>query len=832
MSEGALDEIGCRDVQIRRRHDHHRVLAARFSEQRQVGAPGAEERCRLEGAGQDDAIDIRVRDQLLPEAALVDVDQGEDVTRNACRPQRLGYYCRAAPRLRRRLEDHSGARGERSKHSARGNRDREVPRRGDDGHPRGHEDRTAHPIEFPRRRGVVVGEVDSLAHLDISLGEHLARLGSGDLDQLTAPGPQCPGRRLQHRRPVCCRHRAPPRRRVANTRNDLFEPLGIRDPGCLDRVIPRRRDRHALENLPGPLAVRRECRVGVTRVSEPRRAGCDSVRLGRGIDRRLDVLNATEAGDAIVRCRGAGDPEHGLGQTPDLGRRGVAKNTRFGGPVCGLLVRAVLAAVGSGRKPGIGGALEGCDETIPLPLEQRRIVGEVERCRQEVLTRRVLFEPAHEIADRDIELLRVHDRHVQEHVSDLAGDRRDLALRHAEEHLDLDVLAYSPLAREQPRVGDVEQVVPCDAEPHGIRVLRLQRLVEAAQIVRVGVDLAVVGCQRPVVHDRIDALHREVRALDEPDLDASTTISHPLARPRGQLSQCRQGIGQISLQHDPRLEIAEPLIFEDPSEHRDREVEVAVLLHVEVDEGAAAVLGQSRRRGEVQRREALDDGIHDLIEGPHRDVTRDRRDLHRDVVDIGPTDEVVDALESAQRLALTEHCLAQQVEVQLGAALAERCYCGAELVGPCVDDEVRDHLAQGAAGYRHDGGREHGRHCPTDLDGAAQVPRQELRRERGDPRQRGCRRRQTLRAHDAVDKPNREGQTVRILEDSGEALRRGIRGELGGFGDPACGEVDRARRQVARRRGWRRVGGLLHAISLRPAGPRKRLRGAVFSGRG
>jgi hypothetical protein len=37
VPEGALHEVGCREVEVGGRHDDHRVLAARLGEQRQVG---------------------------------------------------------------------------------------------------------------------------------------------------------------------------------------------------------------------------------------------------------------------------------------------------------------------------------------------------------------------------------------------------------------------------------------------------------------------------------------------------------------------------------------------------------------------------------------------------------------------------------------------------------------------------------------------------------------------------------------------------------------------------------------------------------------------------
>ena len=249
---------------------------------------------------------------------------------------------------------------------------------------------------------------------------------------------------------------------------------------------------------------------------------------------------------------------------------------------------AVLRAVRSGRERGVGGTLERREEAVALAVEHRGDIGELERRREEVVARRVLLESAHEVADRDVELVRAHDGHVEEHVADLARDRGDLALRHAEQHLELEVVAHPGLAGEQPRVGDVEEVVPGDADAHRCGVLGPQREVEAADVVRVGVDLGVVGGERPVVHDGIHSLHREVRALHEAHLDARAAAGHPLLRPRRELLQRRERVGEVGLEHDARLEAAQARVFEDPREDRDREVEVAVLLHVEVDEGAVA----------------------------------------------------------------------------------------------------------------------------------------------------------------------------------------------------------------------------------------------------
>ena len=291
------------------------------------------------------------------------------------------------------------------------------------------------------------------------------------------------------------------------------------------------------------------------------------------------------------------------------------------------------------------------------------------------------------------------------------------------------------------------------------------------------------------MHRGIHALHGEVRALHETHLDARAARVDALGRPGREAAEGRQRVGQVGLQHDAGFELREPRVVEDAGEDRDRQVEVAVLLHVEVDERRRRAA--AARSGEVERQQALDDRVDGLIEGPHRDVARDRRDLHRDVVDVVSADEVVDALEAAQRLVLAEHRLAEQVEVEPRPRLADLRERRTELVGARVDDEVADHLAQHPPRDRHDRRRQHGREGAAGADGGAQVPGQELRHEGRDALQVGCRGAARLGTHDAVDEPDREGQTVRVFEHAREPLGGRIGLHVGRFGDPALGERDR-----------------------------------------
>ncbi len=247
------------------------------------------------------------------------------------------------------------------------------------------------------------------------------------------------------------------------------------------------------------------------------------------------------------------------------------------------------------------------------------------------------------------------------------------------------------LAGGEPGVGDVEEVVAGDAELHRVGALGRHRPVQHALVVGVGVLLGVVGGERPAVDRGVDVLHGEVRALHHAHLDRGAARRAARDRPRGQLLHRAERVGQVGLQHDAGLEAAQLRLVEQRGEHRDGEVEVAVLLHVEVDE-----LRRGALRGElVERRELRDDLGDGLVERPHRELAHDARHLDRHVVDVVAGEELVGAAQAAVGLVLAEHGLAEEVEVEAVARLAERRDGGAELRRRRVEHEVADH--RGAA---------------------------------------------------------------------------------------------------------------------------------------
>ena len=163
-------------------------------------------------------------------------------------------------------------------------------------------------------------------------------------------------------------------------------------------------------------------------------------------------------------------------------------------------------------------------------------------------------------------------------------------------------------------VGDVEEVVAGDAEVHGLRMLGLAAELDHALVVGVHLGLRLVRRLRPAVPGRVDALHRQVRALDDAQLDRRTAAAPARERPRGELPLHAMGVGQVGLEDDARAERQELRLVQHLLERRHREVEVAVLLHVEVDEfrrDAAVGMAVAVARGlAVERAEPLGDPLH------------------------------------------------------------------------------------------------------------------------------------------------------------------------------------------------------------------------------
>ena len=194
-------------------------------------------------------------------------------------------------------------------------------------------------------------------------------------------------------------------------------------------------------------------------------------------------------------------------------------------------VQPVLGAVrGRDRCVEVG---ERIREALGLAGEHALVAVEVEESRHEVLFARVLFEAAHEVADGGVELAGVHDGRVEQQAVRVLAHGCGLRGRHAEQHLELDAALDPAPTRGEQGEREVEQVVTGDADPHRRDVGGVERGDDHALVVGVGRALARPGGERPAVHRRVDALHGEVRALDDAHLDAGAARGHASLRPRG-----------------------------------------------------------------------------------------------------------------------------------------------------------------------------------------------------------------------------------------------------------------------------------------------------------
>src|SRR5216684_9070057 len=135
---------------------------------------------------------------------------------------------------------------------------------------------------------------------------------------------------------------------------------------------------------------------------------------------------------------------------------------------------------------------------------------------------------------------------------------------------------------------------------------------------------------------------------------------------------------QVGLQHDAGRQRPELVLVQHLAERGDGEVEIAILLHVEVDElrrdPAVRMAVVMALRLEIERTEPLLHDLHGVAERGEVDLARHRGDLHRDVLDVVAGQQREIGLEAARRLGLAQDGLAELVQVEpdaVGPALGQ-----------------------------------------------------------------------------------------------------------------------------------------------------------------
>ena len=107
------------------------------------------------------------------------------------------------------------------------------------------------------------------------------------------------------------------------------------------------------------------------------------------------------------------------------------------------------------------------------------------------------------------------------------------------------------------------------------------------------------------MHGRVNPFHRQICALDEPDLDRSAPVAVTVGRERSEALERRKCIGKVGLEDDPCIKVLPLRRPQDPLKGVEGEFEVPVLLHVDVDKGRR----MHRGRRVDQFGESVRDGV-------------------------------------------------------------------------------------------------------------------------------------------------------------------------------------------------------------------------------
>ena len=709
VTECRVDDVLDGQVDVSVRGDDNRVLTRGLTEQRQVITPGAEELSGLVTTGQDQAVNLGVRDEQLAGSAVNNLDELQNFLGNACIPHDLCDQGTGASGDGCGLEDHCGAGCQTCQNTTGGNSGREVPRGNNQGQVHGLGLCAVDLLEVLGQHCVVVCEVDCLGDLGVALLQGLASLSCHDLQQIATTQGDSLTDLTQNLCALVAGELAPS---LAGFLGFLDQLLGLSNAGqlvSLQGVDAQLGGLGALEDCATPLAVTGQCGVGVG-----------------------GVLEAASRHEDVVLV---------LGQT-------------------------VLGALGCGNLVGDG--VQCTHEAVLFALEDGLVGCQVEDTGHEVLGGCVLLETTNQVCDSNVEFLGVHDGHVQQQVTHAAADDLCLLLGHTDQHLELDAILHAAVLGEQQCEGNVEEVVACDTEADVLHVLGAQCVVQNALVVGVSSLLGVPGGQRPAVHNSFHDFHGEVCTLNQADLDACAASSNALSSPFLQVLHCSQGVGQVCLEHDTGFQVLQVGLVQNLGEHLDGQVEVLVLLHVQVDE----LLGGGRSSQLVQRGQAANSGLNNLVECPVLVGAGDCGHLDGDVVDVVASQQTLGLGQAVLSFLVTQHGLAEQVDVQAVTALGQLCDSVAQLLLRSVDNQVANHLTQNAARDGNGGPGNLAGQLAAEANGGLHVPGKEGRCQASDAGQVTTGDVVILGANHAIDEADGEGKTVRVLQNACQLLSR------------------------------------------------------------
>ena len=209
------------------------------------------------------------------------------------------------------------------------------------------------------------------------------------------------------------------------------------------------------------------------------------------------------------------------------------------------------------------------------------------------------------------------------------------------------------LAKEE-GIGDVEEVVGGHADADVFGVFGFHREVEKALEVGVDIGLVVVGGLGPVVLRGFHFFHGEVGSFHDADFD----FGFASFGPSGELLERDEGVGEVGLEDDAGGGFGELRLVEGAPEGLASEVEVAVFLHVEIDEFARA----------IEEAEAFLDGGEGAFLVEEVDLGEDGGDLNGKIMAFGLGEEGEVLLKAVLCFFFSEDGFAEEVQVHFGAS--------------------------------------------------------------------------------------------------------------------------------------------------------------------
>ena len=350
------------------------------------------------------------------------------------------------------------------------------------------------------------------------------------------------------------------------------------------------------------------------------------------------------------------------------------------------------------RPGGRGGGADQCDGVAVasfLLVEEGDVAAEGGRPGHEVLRCGVLLQAPHQVGDRGVELAARHHGNVEPQRTHFVEDHPLQRHRHARQHLDVETRRDAAGLRQLDGGGEAVDVVAGRTDVEGLDGFGGQEPVEGAEVAGVGLDLRRQDRVRPAAQLRLGAFHRQVGALDQAHPQRNATRFAAAPRQFLDVLDHQRRLAQVGLDRQAHPQLRQ--FHGEPLEHLKGEVEVAVLLHVEVDELARPV------RGLHQRAETNHGLLHRRVVGPRRVGTHHRGHLDGDVIDVGPVEKLDGAVEPGGGVLVAQHGLTQKVDVQARAALAQPGQRWPEVAAD-VDHEVAQQQGKGAP--------PRGQHCP------------------------------------------------------------------------------------------------------------------------